>query len=115
MRAVQGNGTKIVCKVVDKGFAASMGSYIFEACDVRLMGKQSQLLFHTVSTPQAEGNAWELARLAKEMQSLNDRLTAFIAGRLCIPVAEYKKRIEDRDYWLGSEEALAICAADRVL
>lgn len=114
MRAAQRRGTKIEC-VVD-GMAASMAAYILQACDVRLMTAQSQIMFHTVSVDEVEGgNQWHFERLAQELAAWNKRLAIFIAGRLKLSIEEYEARVYDRDYWVGFEEALKIGAVDGVL
>lgn len=114
MRAAERNGTVVVCRVEDGGIAASMAAVILEGCSIRLMGRQSQLLFHTVSMSGASGNAWDFARLAREMESYNDRMAAFVVGRLNISIEEYKKQVADRDWWLGAEQAIAIGAVDGI-
>lgn len=115
MRAAQERGTGIVCIVKNGGMAASMAAVVLEACDLRLMGRQSSILFHTASVGGAQGNKWELERLAKEIDSLNHRMAIFIAGRLNITLAAYEAQVADRDWWLGYEEALEVGAVDGVL
>jgi ATP-dependent Clp protease protease subunit len=113
MRNAQRHGTAFVC-VVD-GWAASMAAYILQTCDLRLMTRQSAVMFHTVSLGHAEGNQWDFERLARRMAGVNKMLSIFIAGRLGMPLAEYEARVDDRDWWLGYEEALAVGAIDGVL
>lgn len=113
MRAAQRSGTRITC--VTDGWAASMAAYTFQACDVRLMTRQSAVMFHTVSVQFASGNQYDFERLARKMAGVNKMLAVFIAGRMGMPIAEYEARVTDRDWWLGWEEALAAGAADGVL
>lgn len=113
MRSAQRRGTHIRCLV--DGMAASMAAYILQACDVRLMTRQSTVMFHTVSVSGARGNQWELERLVQMMEELNRRLAIFIAGRLNISLKEYEAQVLDRDWWLGWEEALEVGAVDGVL
>jgi ATP-dependent protease ClpP protease subunit len=113
MRAAQANGTHIRCVV--NGMAASMGAYILQACDQRLMTKQSAVMFHTVSVSGIEGTQYDLERVTEYLETLNHRLAIFIAGRLKISLADYEARVHDRDWWLGYEEALAVGAVDAVL
>lgn len=114
MREAQAKGTRITCKVPDRGMAASMATYILEACDVRYMGKQSALLFHTVSVSQVKGNQWDIERLTRQMDSWNRMLAIFISGRMRITLGEYLARVADRDWLVGWEEAIAIGAVDGV-
>jgi ATP-dependent protease ClpP protease subunit len=114
MLEAQAAGTHIVCTVKNRGMAASMAAYILAACDERYMGRQSAIMFHTISRPMVQGNQWELERAAKELESANARMALFIAGRLKIPIAVYLKNVHDRDWWIGWEEALAIGAIDGV-
>lgn len=114
MRSAQDHGTKIVCTVKDRGMAASMATYILAACDERFMGRQSALMFHTVSVGDVGGNQWDLERVAKYIESLNARMAIFIAGRLSISLAEYRRQTTDRDWWVGLDEAVKIGAVDGV-
>lgn len=113
MRAIEARGTVIQCHV--DGIAASMAAVILQACTIRTMDRQASILFHTASVSSASGNAWELARTIKEIQSANDQMAIFVVGRLCIHMAEYKKKIADTDWWLGYEQAVGVCAIDAVL
>jgi ATP-dependent protease ClpP protease subunit len=109
---VRRSGTKVIC-VVD-GKAASMAAYILQACSVRAMTPQSSIMFHEPSI-SADGNQWGLLEVVQRLGEVNQRMAIFIAGRLKISLAEYKKRIRNRDWWLGKDEALAVGAVDVVL
>lgn len=113
LQNAQYRGVVIVCAV--PRYAASMAAVILETCDVRLVGKQALLLFHTSSITGASGNAWELSRLVREIKGINHRLAILVAGRLNMPLKDYEARVEDQDWLLGYEEALAVGAADGVL
>lgn len=106
-------GTKITCLV--PRYAASMAAVILQACDVRLLGRQASLMFHTVSITYAEGTAYDLERLAKEMRAVSRRIAIFVVGRSRMSFAAYEAATDDRDYWLGHEEALALGFIDGVL
>lgn len=110
MREAQANGTVIACTI--DGMAASMAAVIFERCDVRMMKRDAALMFHTVSIGGAEGNQWEMERLAKMMAGLNRRLAILAAAKMKISLAEYEARVRDNDWWLGWEEAVTVGAAD---
>lgn len=115
MRYAQRRGTQITCLV--DGWAASMAGYVLAACDVRLMTKQSALMYHTVSVPFAPGgNQWDFERLVQRMRDLNRMLAIFIVGRLeGVSIAQFEARVKDWDWWVGHEEALRIGAVDGVL
>lgn len=113
MRAAQRRGVRITC-VVD-GMAASMAGVILEACDVRLMTRQSSLLFHTVSIGYTPGgNQWDVERLAEKLKELNKLLSIFVVGRLNISLECYEAHVKDKDWWLGYAEALEVGAVDGV-
>ncbi len=115
MVAAQRRGVVITCIIPRGGMAASMAAYIFEACDVRKMHRQSSILFHSVSVSQAPGGTVDdIERFAREMRELNHRLAIFISGRLNLGIAEFERRIRG-DWWLGWEEALEVGAVDGVL
>ena len=114
MQATKARGVPVTCIV--KGMAASMAAVILEGCSLRLMTKQSSILFHTVSISGGSGgNAWELARLVQAMQELNKRLAIFVSGALKISLKCYEAHVADKDWWLGYEEALEVGAVDGVL
>jgi ATP-dependent protease ClpP protease subunit len=111
MRAAQRRGTIIWCSV--DGWAASMAAYVLQACNVRVMTKQSAIMFHTVSVPLTRGgNRWDFERLAQQLADANKMMAIFIAGRLNITLATYEANTRDRDWWVGYEEALVVGAVD---
>jgi len=114
MRAAQRRGVAITC-IVD-GMAASMAAVITEVCDLRLIRRQSALMFHTVSISFAPGgNQWEFERLVQAMKEWNKRLAIIAVGRMKITLAEYEANTHDKDWWLGYEEALEVGAVDGVI
>lgn len=114
MRAARRAGTRIVCTVPNGGQAQSMAVYVLQGCSYRQMGRQSFLMFHTISTSNTSGNAWALRKEAQRLDGLNVRMSSFIAGRLKLTLKRYMAQVWDRDWYVGAEEALAIGAVDRV-
>lgn len=91
-----------------------MAVYVLQGCSYRQMGRQSFLMFHTISTSNTSGNAWALRKEAQRLDGLNVRMSSFIAGRLKLTLKRYMAQVWDRDWYVGAEEALAIGAVDRV-
>lgn len=115
MRAAQSRGVVITCYIPRGGMAASMGSYIFESCDRRVMHRQASILFHSVSIGSAPGGTVEdMERFARELRELNDRLAIHIAGRLTVPMGYLREKIRG-DWWIGFGEALEVGAVDDVV
>lgn len=113
MQNAQRAGTHVTCVV--EHMAASMAAVILESCDARFADSRAAILFHTVSVSEAEGNAWDLERLAQKMRALNHRLAILITGRMFISIQEYEEIVADYDWWLSANEALAVGALDGVL
>lgn len=113
MHAARAAGTRVTCIV--SGGAYSMAAIILQACTERLLERTSALMFHTVSVTKAEGNAWDLARLVREMRALNKRLAIIAVSRSRMRLTEYVARTADEDYWVGWEEALEFGFIDGVL
>jgi ATP-dependent Clp endopeptidase proteolytic subunit ClpP len=111
MREANRAGVQTVC--LADGYAASMAAVIFESCNVRIMTRRSALLFHPV-TSGCEGNSTDIQRCLNEIIDLEKLLDIIIAQRLTIPLEELRRRANDRNYWVGWEEALAIGAVDIV-
>lgn len=112
MRAAQESGTSVQCTIPSGGMAASMAAVIFERCDVRTMEKGAALMFHTVSVGAADGNQWDLERLARRMAAWNKEIAILASAKMTITLSEYEQHVADFNWWLGREDALAVGAAD---
>lgn len=111
-RAIESSPIPIVC-IVD-GDAASMGAYILQSCDVRIMTKRSAILFHEPSVEtQVEGPQRQFENIRLGLAIASEMMAEHESHRLKISKAEFKKHIEGgQDWWLLWGEALKIGAID---
>lgn len=78
IRTMSSQGHQITTRV--RGYAASMGAVIFQAGDLRVMGRESHLMFHEISSV-AWGKLHEIQDQAKFAERLNKRVFNLIAER----------------------------------
>lgn len=112
-KAIEDSKATVVC-VVD-GMAASMGAYILQSCDERVMTKRSLIMMHQ---PAAGGGgfAHELRKLADLLDKLMAILDEHITARTNISMEELEKRIANgNEWWMGWKEALDRGVVDQVV
>lgn len=102
LRSLAGKG-HLVTTVVPS-YAASMGSLLFLAGDVRIMGAEAQVMFHDLSAG-AGGTLHELEDDVKFYKRLNKRLRGIISARTKFTAADLEKKLHKFDLWLDAEEA----------
>jgi ATP-dependent protease ClpP protease subunit len=116
-RMIEHAPVTVAC-VVD-GEAYSMGMYILQSCDVRVMTKRSSLMTHQVSFMVRAG-----ARLTqKELDDLKVQMTIstrgyieWVAHRMRVSVADVLARVNNGGQWfMNWEEALKVGAVDLVI
>lgn len=106
-------------RTVALGMAASMSAVILQAGDERIMGANALLLIHEGSLG-AIGSFGEVEDRVKLMEKLHARIYALFAAR-ALPIndkttaAFLKKQSKRTDWWLDSDEALALGLIDSVL
>ena len=97
------------------GYAASMASILVQAGTTRVMGRESYLLIHEMSSI-AVGKIGEIEDMAEVMQKMQDRvLEIFLtrsAGR--ISKASFVKHWKRKDWWVDSQECLKWGFVDEV-
>jgi ATP-dependent protease ClpP protease subunit len=109
-RAIETTLHPVVC-IVD-GMAASMGLYILQSCDIRLMTERSLLMGHEPMT-SARGNRTGILKEVEFLSKLNFVMATHIVRRMNISVDKYLSLIaNDTELWLTADEALAIKAVD---
>lgn len=109
-RAIEQSKNQVVC-VVD-GMAASMGLYILQSCDVRIMTARSLLMGHQPGAG-AQGQQDELKKMGVILEKLNLVMAAHITSRMSIGIDEYLSLVaHGAELWLTPTEALAIGAID---
>lgn len=100
---------------VVRGFAASMGAVLLQAGDTRLVGTESLVMLHEVSSGTG-GKLHEMKDDVKFTEQLNRRLMSIIANRTkgkWTADALYE-RIEAKDWWVDAGEAVEQGFADAV-
>lgn len=101
--------------IVD-GYAASMASFIFESCQVRIMTRRSSLMFHQPSISDVSGNEERLRNYAERLRMITVMLVEHSAARMRLTASQLLAKIEGgKEYWLSGDEALRIGAVDRVV
>jgi ATP-dependent Clp protease protease subunit len=113
LRTIASQGHHITTVV--RGFAASMGAVLLQAGDTRLVGTESLVMLHEVSSGTG-GKLHEMKDDVKFTEQLNRRLMSIIANRTgekWTADALYE-RIEAKDWWLSADEAVDQGFADGV-
>jgi len=105
-KAIEDSPVPVVC-VVD-GMAASMGLYILEACDVRVMTRRSILMGHEPSG-SFTGQPTEAGNAKARLEALSKMLAAHIVAKSKMSVAEYLEKTSG-----GTELCLSFDEAERL-
>lgn len=109
-KAIERSPALIVC-VVD-GMAASMGLYLLQSCDVRVMTKRSLLMGHEPSAGMA-GQPSELESLADLLRRLSRAMAYHIVAKTRLSLEDYLSRISNgREWWMNVEEAVDFAFVD---
>lgn len=108
--AIERAPVPVVC-VVD-GMAASMGLYILQSCDVRIMTTRSLLMGHAPSAG-TRGQSEELSKLAHILRQLSIAMANHITRKTVMTAGEYLGKIANgQELWLTSTEALDLRFVD---
>lgn len=101
--------------IVVRGYAASMAGILLQAADERVMGPESSLLVHEVST-FASGKIGEVKDEVKWLDRLSERVANIFVARSCgkTSMEEFLAGWNRTDWWLDSEAALARGFIDRI-
>jgi len=87
-------------------YVASMGSYILEACDVRIMLDNSIAMMHQVAT-SSSGQLNKHLSTISELIALDHAMAHFIVAKSKMTVEEYEKRTSGGlEFWMSADEAL---------
>ena len=111
-KAIENSPVPVIC-VVD-GEADSMGFYILQACDVRLMTKRSVLMAHQ---PQIGGEMYgpkeQWKNWADALKALEWAMIEHMVAKMKITSEEMAKRIEGGQmWWFDWREAIHTGAVD---
>lgn len=107
-----------------RGYAASMGGILLQAGNKRVMGRESYILIHEVST-WAGGKVGDLEDEVKFLQRMSERIVDIFADRAQLaaengtaskPItkAQLRSNWKRRDWWLDSTEALKLGIVDEL-
>lgn len=111
--SLRGGGTHEIT-IKTRGLAASMGGMILQAADHRVIGRNSLLMIHKGSA-DVWGNADEIADKAEWFRRDTDWMISYFLDRTDkISRDEFLARIDRRDWWLNSVEALELGFVDRI-
>lgn len=111
IRSLSAKGHEIT--TIASGFAASMGFVLLQAGDHRVMGPETLLMLHEVSS-LAIGKAGEIRRESEFLDKVTKQFCMIASRRSTLSDAEIYERIADRDWWLWSEDALQFGFVDEV-
>lgn len=99
--------------VVVLGYACSMGSYLLQAADRRVIGRYSMVMIHELSSA-AIGSLAQIQDEAKYLKLLQSQLYDILAERSTLKLQQIKSRCARKDWWLTAEEALALGFVDEI-
>ena len=100
-------------QTVNTGMAASMGSVLLGAGDMRASLKHSKTMLHQ-SSGGAVGNIQDARITMKEWEETN-RILFELLGEYCGKDAKQVEEDASRDLWLSSDEALSYGIIDEVI
>jgi len=101
--------------MIGSGWVASAGTHIFLAVpkERRYCLKQTRFLIHQPSGGMG-GQASDIAIQAKEIIRMRERLARVIADETGQPLEKVLNDI-DRDYWMGTDEAIEYGLVSRII
>lgn len=110
----RGGGSHEITMVV-RGYAASMAGILLQAVDKRVIGPESYLLIHEVSAA-AIGKVGEMKDDMKWYEKICERIATIFVQRSegKISKAKFKTNWTRKDWWLSSDEALALGFVDEI-
>lgn len=96
-----------------RGMAASMGGILLQAGDKRVIGAESMVLIHEVSSGTS-GKVGDMEDDLAFSKGLWDRLSRILARRSKMTPEDIRKKAHKFDWWLSAEEALELGFADEI-
>lgn len=95
------------------GMAASMAGILLQAGDVRVMTAESWLLIHEASFG-AVGSMGEVEDRVEWIRKIQSRILDIFAARSNLSKRQLDRRWKRKDWWLSSDEALALGLIDEI-
>lgn len=111
IRQIRQEGIKI--NTVSNGWAASMGSVLLQAGEVRAMGKNSILMIHEPSSGMS-GTLSQMENSVEMTQLLWDRLAEITSERSTMSKEKFLEWVNRKDQWLTAEQALKLGFIDEI-
>ena len=112
--SVRGGGKHFVTMTV-RGYAASMAGILLQSADERVIGPESYLMIHEVST-YTGGKIGEIKDEVKFLELVSDRVANIFVERSKgkISKKDFVAGWERKEWWLDSKEALRLGFVDRI-
>lgn len=101
--ALRHAGTEVT--TIAYGMAASMGSILLQAGDVRMMAPNSYLMIHEVSSG-VRGTVSDVEDTTKFMKKLQNKALDILSERSTLTRETIRRRSSRMDWWMDAEEAL---------
>lgn len=104
----QATGSYVTCIAEN---ALSMGFYIFQNCNNRLVTPSGKLMQHQISLNNNRIPLDNLDSYIKMVRKISRNINQFCANRINITVEDFEKRVNN-DWWLYGQDAIKENAAD---
>ncbi|WP_205868989.1 ATP-dependent Clp protease proteolytic subunit [Mycobacterium colombiense] len=106
--------------MIVRGYAASMAGILLQSADHRIVGPESYIMVHEVSS-FAQGKIGELKDEIKFLDKMSDRVANIFVTRAqatgrpdAIDLDTFKAKWNRQDWWLDSEEAYRLGIVDEI-
>jgi len=111
-KVLENSQVPTVC-VVD-GMSASMGFYLLQSCQTRIMTHRSLLMAHGPAAGAA-GKTSDVGDMAALLARLQHAMVRHMCKRMNVTPEEFEAQIDRRDWWMTDDEALSYGAVDRLV
>lgn len=98
---------------VTMGHAASMAGILLQAGDHRIIGAESYVLIHEISTG-AVGKIGEIEDVVQFVKMIQKRVLDIFAARSNKKATYFEKHWHRKDWWLNSEDCMKIGIVDEI-
>jgi ATP-dependent protease ClpP protease subunit len=103
----------VVCLVDNE--ALSMGFFILQSCDTRLITPRGRLMAHEARYEKLEHvTGTDLQKLQGSLRTDDERLVQQVTRRLRVKSDEYRDLVRAKDWYMTAEDALRVGAVDGI-